>query len=199
MNHSHRWIRTEEISTAEGGALSICSDEDEVFLDAEVCLDCGCLELLVHESALSAPLLARFFPVSGEPCPRCQTSMLDLGFRVCGQGGGEIHAPLDSRWTLGMASRACLHCGRVWVRAPGGGHKPEAPPNRTLLLAHRRVEGGTCSRCGQEDLRSLEVEAFHCGAVALTLPGESGRRMMEAQVCVACENIVLCAVPDSPA
>ena len=172
----HRLVRTEELTSAAGGAICVHAEDDEIFVDAETCATCGAVELVIHGDATK---LQAAFELDGT-CARCDAPTWNLGFCVVSQGGTEIHAPLDRTWTFGLVSRACRH-GHVTLASVGGGPAEGAPPNAELLARHPAV--GTCA-CGGT-VHALGVESHHSGRVTVD------DRDLRAHICARCERVRL--------
>jgi hypothetical protein len=175
---NHCFARTEELMSDDGGAICIQLEDEEMFLDAEICASCGAVELVLLGDA--AKLRGTFDDEVGV-CSRCGAPVVSLGFAVSSQGGTEIHVPLDDRWTFGLVSSACAN-GHVMVAGVGGEPKEGAPRNAALLARHPTV--GICQHCGG-DVHAAEVESHHSGVVRVD------RRALLAHICARCERVRL--------
>ncbi len=179
---NHVLVRTEELTSVAGGAICVHTDDEEVFLDAEVCASCRAVELVLHGDVA---ILRAEYVTPGKPCARCDAPTMDLGECVVSQGGMEIHAPLDRTWTFGLVSRVCEH-GHVSLAGVGGQRVEGAPTNAELLARHERV--ATCA-CGG-DVHALCVESHASGYLTVD------DRALYAQICARCERVQLAVSAD---
>ena len=169
MTCAHTFVRSEELMSAGGGYIAIQLDE-ELFVDAEVCASCRAVELVLHDDA--AKLVG--FATSGV-CRRCNATTVALGHSVVSQGGTEIHAPLDARWTFGLLAFCCAR-GHITLTGTGS-----SPLNAELLVQHPNA--GTCA-CGGT-VHAVDVESHHSGPVSV------GEAQLRALICIACERVRL--------